>query len=174
MTEEVRRCSWATNELLIAYHDQEYGRLGRSEDSVFEKICLEMFSSGLSWYIALKKRPALRSVFAGFRPDACAAMSDAELEAALTNPEIIRNRRKVYAVRTNAEVVCALRSEGGILEYVLRHPRPQELASGLKERGMRQFGPVCAGELLKSLGLLPAHEPGCFLRPEGSGICRPS
>lgn len=166
----MKRCSWAINELLIAYHDNEYGRLDRDERSVFEKICLESFSAGLSWYIVLRKRPALRRVFSDFDVDACADLSDEQLELALADPGIIRNRRKVEAVRTNARVVQTLRREGGLLSLILSFRRPVDLASDLKKRGMQQFGPICAGELMKSLGLLPAHEPGCaFARqPEGN------
>lgn len=177
MCSEMRRCSWATNELLIAYHDQEYGRLERDENALFEKICLESFSAGLSWYIVLKKRDALRQRFAAFDVDRCAVLTDEQLEAAMSDPEIIRNRRKIEAVRQNARVVQSLRADGGLLALVLDMRRPADLASALKRRGMQQFGPICAGELLKSLGLLPAHEPGCALRGpalEGDLSCRPS
>lgn len=171
MKTETKRCSWATNALLIAYHDEEYGRLERDERSLFEKICLESFSAGLSWYVALSKRPGLRRVFASFDVDACAQLSDEQLEAALASEDIIRNRRKVEAVRSNARVVQSLREEGGLLELILRHRRPADLAADLKKRGMRQFGPICAGELMKSLGLLPAHEPGCaWAHREESGV----
>lgn len=163
MSTEIKRCSWATNDLLIAYHDEEYGRLVHEESAIFEKICLESFSAGLSWYIVLKKRPALRDAFADFDVDACASLSDGQLEQAMARPDIIRNRRKVEAVRTNAQVIRSLRSEGGILSLILRQKRPVDLAADLKKRGLRQFGPVCAGELMKSLGLLPAHEPSCAL-----------
>ena len=87
MDREARRCSWATNDLLIAYHDEEYGRLDRDERSIFEKICLESFSAGLSWFIALKKRPALRAAFADFDVDACAQLSDEHLEDVLQRPD---------------------------------------------------------------------------------------
>ena len=158
----VRRCSWATNDLLIEYHDKEYGRLTPSDQAIFEKICLESFSAGLSWYIVLTKRDALRASFCGFDPEKCAAMTDEALENAMQNPEIIRNRRKIEAVRINARACLAISEEhGGLMPFVRSHRGGRALAAAMREYGVRQFGPVCAAELQKSLGLIPAHEPDC-------------
>lgn len=163
MPEILARCSWATNELLIQYHDMEYGELTPSDDAIFEKICLESFSAGLSWYIVLKKRDALRAAFENFVLERCAELSDAALESAKENPDIIRNARKIEAVRTNARACLDIKKEhGDLITFVTACGEMQRLAAGLRSFGVRQFGPVCAHELLKSLGLAPAHEAGCF------------
>ena len=50
-------------------------------------------------------------VFHGFDIDACVAMSDEELEGLLLHEGIIRNRNKVFSVRSNAQVVQKIREE---------------------------------------------------------------
>lgn len=158
----MERCSWATNPLLIEYHDNEYGQLTPSDNAIFEKICLESFSAGLSWLIVLKKREALREAFEGFSLEKCASLTDDALEEALCNPGIIRNTRKITAVRDNAKACLAIvREHGELKSFVSSFRTGKDLASAMRKYGVRQFGPVCAEELLKSLGLLPAHEPGC-------------
>ena len=43
------RCSWALGAPeYVAYHDEEWGRPVRDDDSLFERLCLEAFQSGLS------------------------------------------------------------------------------------------------------------------------------
>lgn len=171
MAEQMRRCSWATNDLLIMYHDNEYGRWDESDNGIFEKMCLESFSAGLSWHLVLQKRDAFRVIFHGFDIGRCAALSDSELDAAQKAPEIVRNVRKIQAVRSNARVCQQILAESGSMcAFVRQHPTASELHEALKRRGIRQFGPVCAEEVLKSLGLLPAHEPDCalaYLNPHG-------
>lgn len=163
MPENLARCSWAVNELLIQYHDTEYGELTPSDDAIFEKICLESFSAGLSWLIVLKKREALRSAFENFVLERCANLTDAALEDAKGNPDIIRNTRKIEAVRSNARACLDIRDQyGSLLTFVQSCPDMYKLASAMRGFGVRQFGPICAQELRKSLGLDPAHEAGCF------------
>jgi DNA-3-methyladenine glycosylase I len=51
------RCWWCVgDELYQRYHDEEWGRPVADDNSLFEKLCLEGFQSGLSWLTILKKR----------------------------------------------------------------------------------------------------------------------
>lgn len=172
---EVRRCSWATNDLLIQYHDTEYGKLCEDNDAIFEKICLESFSCGLSWYIVLKKRGALKKAFCDFHIDACAALSNKDLQTIATLDGVIKNARKIEAVAANArscqDIISAY---GSLIAFIRGFEDGEALCKGLKKFGVRQFGPVCANEVLKSLGLVPAHEPDCDLAIDGSGACQRS
>lgn len=139
MQDNTARCSWATTELLIDYLDTEYGSLASSDNAIYEKICLESFSAGLSWQIVLQMQDALRTAFNGFDIGYCASLSVEATADALSNTDLVRGRRKMAAARNNA-VACQ-----GIVY----------------ERGVRQFGPVCASGLPKSLGMVPARAPGC-------------
>ena len=86
--------------ILEEYHDHEWCKISHDDDFQFEMLCLEGASVGI-----MHKRKAYRWAFHDFKIDACAAMSDEELEAQLANPELIRNRNKIYSVRKNAQAV---------------------------------------------------------------------
>src|SRR6266702_3258364 len=66
---EVARCHWATSELNIPYHDDEWGVPVHDEHKWFEFLILEGAQAGLSWDTILKKRARYREVFAGFDPE---------------------------------------------------------------------------------------------------------
>ncbi len=51
------RCWWADSDpLLIAYHDDEWGRPETDDERLFEMLSLEAFQAGLSWLTILRKR----------------------------------------------------------------------------------------------------------------------
>ena len=61
------RCSWGTSsDDYAAYHDTEWGRPTIDERTLFEKICLEGFQSGLSWLTIRLKRQNVRAAFSDF------------------------------------------------------------------------------------------------------------
>src|SRR5438046_9160903 len=62
------RCSWATREPLIAYHDVEWGQPLHDDRVLFEFLILEGMQAGLSWETVLRKRGAFRRAFARFDP----------------------------------------------------------------------------------------------------------
>ena len=62
------RCQWGGDELMTAYHDQEWGVPVHDDNTHFEFLALEMFQAGLSWLTVLRKREAFRKAFAGFDP----------------------------------------------------------------------------------------------------------
>lgn len=179
--------SWYVTSLLLAYHDHEWGRPVHDDRQLFEMLCLEGMSVGLSWRTILEKRPEYRRVFHGFDIDACAAMPDAELEEALTNPGIIRARAKVWAIRSNAQVTQAIRQEFGSLDAYLwgfvdgrqvvgswdsmeQTPTQTELSrtvsANLKRRGMRFVGPVITYSYLQAVGIVNDHLLTCDCRKE--------
>ena len=100
-----KRCTWVklTNPLYIAYHDQEWGKPLHNEHDLFELLCMETYQAGLSWETILNKRQAFREAFHGYDLNKVATMSDAELDEILQNPNVIRNRLKIYATRANAQ-----------------------------------------------------------------------
>ena len=56
----VRRCRWASNELAIAYHDEEWGVPQHDDGRLFECFSFwKVLRQGLSWDTILKKREEL-------------------------------------------------------------------------------------------------------------------
>lgn len=106
------RPTWASHDELIRdYYDREWGLPVHDEVGVFECLVLEGFQAGLSWRTVLAKRNAFRAAFRGFIPDRVAAFDNADIERILTEPGIIRNRRKIEAAITNARATVALRGD---------------------------------------------------------------
>ena len=95
------------------YHDDEWGVPSRDDRHLFEMLILEGAQAGLSWATILNKRPRYRQVFDGFDPERVAAFGDAEMEALLADPGIVRNRLKVRSSVANATAFLAVRAEHG-------------------------------------------------------------
>src|SRR6187401_3493909 len=106
---EPKRCWSTTDELYLAYHDEEWGRPVTEERGLLEKLCLEGFQSGLSWLTILRKREAFREAFAGFEADRLARFGPRDVKRLLANAAIVRHRGKIEAAIANARATVALR-----------------------------------------------------------------
>lgn len=180
------RCGWCgTDPLYVAYHDEEWGVPQHDDRRLFEKLILEGAQAGLSWITILRKREAYRRVFLGFDPGKVAAMTDAELEAALQDPGIVRNRLKVFSARRNARAFLAVQQEFGSFDAFLwafvggkpkvNHPKTlaevpavspeaEALSRALKKRGFTFVGPTIMYAYLQSMGLVDDHLATCWKR----------
>jgi DNA-3-methyladenine glycosylase I len=176
------RCFGEGDPLYERYHDEEWGRPRRSEQALYEKLCLEGFQSGLSWITVLRKREALREVFAGFDPDVVAAYDG--VDHLLTDARLIRSRAKLAATVRNAQATLALRASGGLsalLWAAAELPSPAyagwsdvppstpssaDLAKQLKKAGFTFVGPTTVYSLMQACGLVNDHLAGCLVRAE--------
>jgi DNA-3-methyladenine glycosylase I len=180
------RCPWGSGAgVLRTYHDTEWGVPVHGEAAVFERLSLEGAQAGLSWLTILNKREGYRRVFRSFDVEAVAAMTDADLDAALLDPGIVRNRGKVASVRRNARATLELRAEGGLEAFVesfapIRTPAPRTtaelpttspeslaLSKALKKVGFSFVGPTTMFALFEATGAVDTHLTGCFRRGAG-------
>src|SRR6266576_4348038 len=99
------RCRWgSTDELYRDYHDREWGRPVADERGLYERLCLELLQSGLSWALILRKRDGLREAFAGFDPEVVVGL---DVKRLLKDERVIRNRAKLEAIVQNAKATVA-------------------------------------------------------------------
>jgi DNA-3-methyladenine glycosylase I len=112
-TRAIQRCGWARDDLMIDYHDSEWGVPLHSDRHLFEFLILEGAQAGLSWSTILKKRPAYRAAFDRFDPRKVARYDEARIEALLANAAIVRNRLKIQAAVRNAKAFLAVQKEFG-------------------------------------------------------------
>ncbi|MBT5774624.1 MAG: DNA-3-methyladenine glycosylase I, partial [Dehalococcoidia bacterium] len=72
---DVVRCEWtgSDDELMLAYHDEEWGVPTRGDRELFELLTLEGAQAGLSWRTVLHRREGYRRVFGGFDIERVAA-----------------------------------------------------------------------------------------------------
>ena len=114
------RCKWAeSHELLIRYHDEEWGVPVHDDRLLFEMLNLEGAQAGLSWLTVLKKRHNYRRAFDGFDARKIATYSRSKKSELLKNDGIVRNRLKIDAVIANANAFLTVQNQfGSFDEYV--------------------------------------------------------
>ena len=179
------RCSWANpkNERYIRYHDEEWGVPVHDDHKLFEMLILECFQAGLSWECVLNKRDAFRMAFDDFDPDKICSYDEAKLEALRNNPDIIRNRLKIRAAVTNANVFREIQQECGSFSSYLWgwtnesviyetdrtcSELSDAISKDLKKRGMKFAGSTIIYAYLQAVGVIYSHDTGCFLEHKGS------
>ena len=107
------RCPWAgTDSLYIDYHDTEWGVPERDDKKLFEFLILEGAQAGLSWISILRRREDYRRAFDGFDPGRIAGYDEKKIGSLLSDPGIVRNRRKIEGAVKNARAYLSLRESG--------------------------------------------------------------
>ena len=175
----------AGKEFYAKYHDEEWGIPVHDDRHLFEMLILEGAQAGLSWETILKRREGYRQAFHKFDPKKVAAMSDQELETLLQNPNIIRNRLKVFAARTNAKAFLEIQKEFGsfdryvwqfvnstpidisrktMSEIPCKTPESDALSKDLKKRGMTFVGSTIIYAFMQAIGVVNDHLEGCLCR----------
>jgi DNA-3-methyladenine glycosylase I len=161
----LKRCSWATREPLIAYHDKEWGTPRHDERTLFEFLVLEGAQAGLSWETILRKRSAYRRAFARFDPRKIARFGARDVTRLMNDAAIVRNRLKITAAIGNAKAFLTVAEEHGSFDAYVWHFRdPVELSRDLRKRGFRFVGPTICESFMEAVGMLNHHERGCFRR----------
>src|SRR3954465_6302561 len=119
--EVVRRCWTAatSNQLMLDYHDREWGVPLHGDRELFAKLVLAGFQAGLSWSVILNKRAGFHEVFEGFDPERMARYDRRRIERALKDPGIVRNRQKVEAAVRNAKAFLQFREKEGSFDEFL-------------------------------------------------------
>jgi len=169
--------------LYAAYHDEEWGKPLHEDQRLFEMLILEGTQAGLTWESVLKKRSAYHQAFYQFNPVKIARMSEQELEKQRNNPQLIRNKLKIYSIRKNARVFLEIQKEFKSFDHYLwrfvqGQPRknhwqtPNEvpsatpeslaLAKDLRSRGMNFVGPTICYAYMQAVGLVNDHLQDCW------------
>jgi DNA-3-methyladenine glycosylase I len=181
---EPTRCWSTTDELYLAYHDDEWGRPITDERGLLERLCLEGFQSGLSWLTILRKRENFRVAFAGFDPETVARFGARDVTRLLKDAGIVRHRGKIEAAIANARGTLTLREAGTPLEELVWRHRPQKrraapksfkdlaattpesaaLSKELKRAGFRFVGPTTVYAAMQACGIVNDHLAACFVR----------
>ena len=164
---EKRRCRWARNPLMVAYHDKEWGVPVRNDRKLFEFLTLEGAQAGLSWDTILAKRANYRRVFAGFDPAKVARFGARDKRRLMADAGIVRNRAKIESTIANARRFLDVKKEfGSFARYVWGFSSADLLSKDLKRRGFNFVGPTIMYAFMQAVGMVNDHERGCFRRGE--------
>ncbi len=185
---ELQRCDWpGTNELMIKYHDEEWGVPNHDDRKWFEYITLDAFQAGLSWSIVLNKRENFRKAFDNFEPVIISKYSQTKINELIQDAGIIRNKLKINATISNAKIFLDVQKEFGtfdkyIWQFVKGKPIVNKwetisdlpastsesdiLSKDLKKRGFKFVGTTICYAFMQSAGMVNDHTVTCFRHKE--------
>jgi DNA-3-methyladenine glycosylase I len=181
----MERCPWPESggDIMIKYHDEEWGAPEHDDRKHFEFLVLEAFQAGLSWLTVLRKREAFERAFSGFDPAAVARYDEAKVASLLTDQGIIRNRLKIAAAVTNAGKFLEVQREFGsfgrylwgfvdgkpvvggwraLSEIPASTSLSDRVSADLKSRGFKFVGSTIVYAHLQAVGLVNDHLVNCF------------
>jgi DNA-3-methyladenine glycosylase I len=177
------RCGWASGELSIRYHDEEWGVPVHQDRPLFEFIILEGAQAGLSWNTILNKRDNYRRAFAGFDPKQVARYDRRKIEQLLRDPGIVRNKLKIASAIANAKAFLAVQREFGSFDRYIwqfvegkprlnspkslkqvpaRSPDSDAISKDLKRRGFNFVGSTICYAFMQAVGMVNDHVVECF------------
>jgi len=133
--------------------------------------------------VVLQKRAHYKKIFADFDIDKCAKLTDKKLEKALTDPGLIRNRLKIFSVRSNAIACKAVQKEfDSFAQYIwsfvdgkpIQNQRKNmsqvptknristAMSRDLKKRGFKFIGETICYAYMQGVGMVNDHTVDCF------------
>ena len=179
----MNRCEWAANELMISYHDEEWGVPLHDERLLFEFLILEGAQAGLSWNTVLNKRQSYRDAFDGFDVVAVSNYDDDKFQSLMANAGIVRNRLKIASTIGNAKAFLKVAGEAGSFDsyiwgFVCGSTKTNEwtsmsdvpattaesdvMSKDLKKRGFKFVGSTICYAFMQATGMVNDHKMECF------------
>lgn len=185
--EELTRCGWCGEDpLYVRYHDEEWGKEIKDDQTLFEFLVLESAHAGLSWILILRKRENYRKAFAGFDVVKVAKFTEKDVERLMQNEGIVRNRRKIETTITNAQYFLEIQKEfGSFYSYLLSFMPERKaiknywksleeipaftsisdaISKDMKKRGFRFFGTTICYAFMQAVGLVDDHIENCCVK----------
>jgi DNA-3-methyladenine glycosylase I len=150
-------------------------------------MILDAFQAGLSWAIILNKRESFRDAFDNFEAGKVARYTARKIERLVSDPGIIRNRRKITATVANAQAFLRIQEEYGsfatfIWQFVGGVPRhnswktmrqiptrtkeSDRMSTTLQDRGFTFVGSTICYAFMQAAGMVNDHLVTCFRHME--------
>ncbi len=171
------------DELMMRYHDTEWGNPVHDDARHFEYLVLDAFQAGLSWRTVLHKRENFRKAFSNFNPHLIAKYDQRKIQSLLHNAGIIRNRLKIFGTVQNARAFLKIQKEyGSFDEYIWQFTKyrtirnhwrsiqdlpakskeSDAMSEHLKKCGFTFVGSTICYAYMQAAGLVNDHLAGCF------------
>ncbi|MBH1964411.1 MAG: DNA-3-methyladenine glycosylase I [Comamonadaceae bacterium] len=176
------RCHWCSGaQEFFPYHDKEWGFPVNDDRTLFEKLSLEGFQSGLSWRTILVKRENFRAAFHNFEIDRVSRFTQDDVQRLLADSGIVRHRGKIEAVIQNARCAQqmveregslaaffwsyeAAQAEGALPQSVSTSAQSVQLSKDLKKLGWKFVGPTTMYAFMQAAGIVNDHAADCIVR----------
>ena len=179
-----KRCAGpGSDDLMVAYHDDEWGVPLHDDRKLFEFLVLEGFQAGLSWRTILNKRENFRAAYDGFDIERITRYRQPKIERLLKDAGIVRNRMKVEATVVNAKAFLKAQEEHGSFDrYIWQFvdgtpkqnrwrsmkqlpastPASDRMSKDLKDRGFKFVGSTICYAFMQAVGMVNDHVVTCF------------
>ena len=178
-------CEWVGDKpIYIDYHNNEWGKPIYDDQLLFEFLILDTFQAGLSWLTILNKRGNFRKAFDNFDARKIATYEHDKFDELMQDAGIIRNKLKIKATITNAQLYLDILEEYGcfsdyIWQFVggkpkINHwktmkevpvstPESDEMSKDLKKRGFKFVGTTICYAFMQAAGMVNDHTTDCYL-----------
>lgn len=176
-------CSWPGNDnLMRAYHDNEWGVPLHDDNKLFEFLVLDTFQAGLSWKIVLCKRENFRRAFDGFDAQRIALYDENKIQSLMKDASIVRNQLKIRATVRNAQEFLRVQAEYGSFDKyiwqftcgktIYNYPNinadipsksadSDAMSKDLLKRGFKFVGSTICYAFMQAAGMVNDHLVGC-------------
>ena len=180
----MERCTWCGNDpLYTKYHDEEWGVPVYDDKKLFEFLILETFQAGLSWITILRKRKDFVAAFDFFDYEKVANYSDEKFNELFENKGIVRNKLKIKAAITNAQMFIKVKEEYETFSsYIWSFTNhqiiknswennsqipsstslSQVISKDLKKKGFKFVGETVVYAFMQAIGMVNDHTINCF------------
>jgi DNA-3-methyladenine glycosylase I len=179
-------CTWpGSDELMLAYHQNEWGKPVHDDKKHFEFIVLDSFQAGLSWKTILHKRQGFKKAFANFDVKKVAKFNEEDLARLLLDEGIVRNKLKISGTVKNAKAFIAIQNEFGSFDAFIwqftkgktidnqpnsnanipaTSPESDAMSKALKSRGFTFVGSTICYAYMQASGMINDHLMSCSCR----------
>lgn len=179
----VKGCTWpGEDELMVKYHDEEWGVPLHDDQKLFEFMVLDAFQAGLSWKTILHKRKNFEKAFDKFSINKIAKYNEEKVNDLMNDAGIVRNRLKILATINNAQRFIEIKKEFGsfdqyIWQFVYHKPlvnhwktsaeipaksmESDMMSKDLQKRGFKFVGSTICYAFMQAAGMVNDHLVGC-------------
>ncbi len=179
-------CTWpGSDELMLAYHQAEWGRPVHDDKKHFEFIVLDSFQAGLSWKTILHRRQGFKKAFANFDVKKVAKFTEQDVLRLMQDESIIRNKLKISGTIKNAKAFIDIQKEFGSFDSFIwqftngrtidnkpssnanipaTSPESDAMSKALKSRGFTFVGSTICYAYMQAAGMINDHLISCSCR----------
>jgi len=180
---EMNDCTWpGSDELMLAYHNNEWGVPLHDDRKLFEFMVLDAFQAGLSWKIVLYKRENFRRAFDNYDILKISMYDEARIQLLMQDASIVRNQSKIRATVANAKAFLLIVAEYGTFDTYIwqftggttidhhptgngdipaKSPESDAMSKDLQARGFKFVGSTICYAFMQAAGMINDHLEGC-------------
>src|SRR5262245_9443973 len=92
-------------------HEHRQPKAPKDLSGYLDAMARVMFQTGLSWRVVEAKWPGLREAFRDFDPERVARLKSKDIDKLMGDTRVIRNRKKLEAIVSNAGHMLELNAE---------------------------------------------------------------